>query len=342
MSQGFEYHTAFNSKTSGENIMITKPQAQSPKIRSIARAWIYAPVMATSFLALAQPTYADIDNTATANGTYSGNPVTSAPDSVNIPVVTANPSLSIAKSIGTAATVAAGVNATITDGGDTIVYHYIITNNGNVTITGVTPVDAGPLFGTAQVAGTGSMSGFTLTSGTTTLLPGQAAEFDATYTLSTLDVYRSAGIIVPANAVNNSSTGTGLPPIGPAIVSPAGTATTTIAAGPLLTVSKAGVLDDTNGSVALQAEVGETITYTYTVVNTGNVAITGIVINDTHELALVPQASFTEGGLSDGPLAPGTISSDAAVNGSWDTLQPGATITFTYVHTVTQAEVDGG
>ena len=110
----------------------------------------------------------------------------------------------------------------------------------------------------------------------------------------------------------------------------------------LLTVSKVGVLDDTNGSVAGEAEVTETITYTYTVVNTGNVAITGIVINDTHELVLVPQASFTEGGLVDGPLAPGTVSSDGAVDGSWDTLQPGATITFTYVHTVTQAEVDGG
>jgi uncharacterized repeat protein (TIGR01451 family) len=299
--------------------------------------------MATSFLAFTQPTLADISNSATASGTYGGNPVTSAPDTVDIPVVVANPSLSISKSIGTGATVAAGANATITDGGDTIVYHYIITNNGNVTITGVTPVDVAPLFGPAQVLGSGSMSGFTLSSGSTTLLPGQAAEFNATYTLSTLDVYRSAGIIVPASAVNNSSTGTGLPPSGPAIVSPAGTATTTIAAGPLLTVSKAGALVETNGNTTDgRAEVNDVITYTYTVANIGNVAITGIVINDTHELALVPQGSFTEGGLSDGPLAPGTVSSDGGVDGSWDTLQPGATVTFTYVHTVTQAEVDGG
>jgi uncharacterized repeat protein (TIGR01451 family) len=90
-----------------------------------------------------------------------------------------------------------------------------------------------------------------------------------------------------------------------------------------------------------QAEVGETITYTYTVVNTGNVAISGIVINDTHEAALLPQAAFTEGSLVEGPLGI-PASTDAAVNGSWDVLQPGATVTFTYVHTVTQAEVDGG
>ena len=322
--------------------MQTKHQLQTSRVKSIARAWIYAPVMAGSFLAFTQPTEAFISNSATASGTYSGNPVTSAPDTVDMAVVTANPSLSIAKSIGTAASIAAGADATITDAGDTIVYHYIITNNGNVTITGVTPVDVGPKFGPLQVAGTNVLSAFTLTSGSPTLLPGQTAGFDATYTLSTLDVDRAAGQSLAANAVNNSSTGTGTPPTGPAISSPPGTATTTIAAGPRLTVSKVGVLDDTNGTVAGQAELNETITYTYTVVNTGNVAITGIVINDTHEAALVPQASFTEGGLLDGPLAPGTISSDAAVNGSWDTLQPGATITFTYVHTVTQAEVDGG
>ena len=341
MSQGFAYSAAFNSILSGEKTMEKRLNTSKSRVTPFARTWLYGPLMATSFLALTQPTYADISNTATASGTYAGNPVTSAPDTFDIPVVTANPSLSIAKSVGTPASTALGTNATITDGGDTIVYHYIITNNGNVTITGVTPVDAGPLFGNPQTAGAGSMSGFTLTSGSTTLLPGQVAEFDATYTLDALDVYRAAGIIVPAFAVNNSSTATGSPPTGPAITSPAGIATTTIAAGPLLSVSKVGVLDDTNGTVGGQAEVGETITYTYTVVNTGNVAISGIVINDTHELVLLPQIAFSEGGLIEGPLGI-PASTDGGVNGSWDVLQPGATVTFTYVHTVTQAEVDGG
>ena len=340
MSQRFAYSAAFNSSLSGEKIMEKKLNTSKSRVTSFARTWLYTPLMVTSFLALTQPTYADISNSATASGTYAGNPVTSAADTVDIPVVTANPSLSIAKSIGTAASTAAGTPG-ITDAGDTIIYHYMITNNGNVTITGVTPVDSGPLFGNPQTAGAGSMSGFTLTSGSTTLLPGQVAEFNATYTLAAVDVYRAAGIAVPANAVNNSSTATGSPPTGPAITSPAGSATTTIAAGPLLSVSKVGVLNDTNGTVAGKAEVGETITYTYTVVNTGNVAINGIVINDTHEAALLPQAAFTEGGLIEGPL--GTpASTDAAVNGSWDVLRPGATVIFTYVHTVTQAEVDGG
>ena len=159
--------------------------------------------------------------------------------------------------------------------------------------------------------------------------------------LSTLDVYRAAGVSVPADAVNNTAHASGSAPNASTVTSPDGLATTTIAAGPLLSVNKVGVLDDTNGSVAGEAEAGETMHYTYTVVNTGNVAIAGIVINDTHEGAPVPQASFNEGGLIEGPLGI-PASTDAAVNGSWDVLQPGATITFTFVHTVTQAEIDGG
>lgn len=310
--------------------------------KTTVRASFYALVVVATFLTIAQPVWAEISNSATAGGTIGGNPITSVPDTVDIPVAAANPNLSITKSIGTAASVATGANNTITDAGDTIVYHYVITNSGNTTITGVAPVDAGPSFGNPQTAGTGSLSGFTLASGSTTLLPGQVAEFDATYTLSAVDVYRAAGITAPADAVNNTATGSGTAPDSSTVTSPGGTATTTIAAGPLLTVSKAGVLDDTNGSVAGVAEVNETVTYTYTVVNTGNVAISGIVINDSHEGSLLPQAVFTEGGLIDGPLTPGTTSSDAAINGSWDTLQPGASITFIYVHTVTQAEVDGG
>ena len=155
--------------------MQTKSKAWNSKVKSIARTWIFAPVMATSFLAFTQPTEAFITNSATASGTYSASTITSAPSAVNIPVVLANPSLSIAKSIKTIASTGLGVNGTITDAGDTIVYHYIITNNGNVTITGVTPVDAKPKFGPAQVTGTGAALVFTLTSGSTTLLPGQIA-----------------------------------------------------------------------------------------------------------------------------------------------------------------------
>ncbi len=325
--------------------MRMKQTHQKSAIRTLARTLIYAPALTASFTIAVQPAFAAITNQATASGTYNAAPVTSGNSAlISIPVSAAAPSLSVTKTVDTVATVAAGANATITDGGDTIRYQYVVLNNGNVTITGVTPVDTGPLFGPAQDAGTGSMSAFTLTAGSTTLAPGQTATFTADYTLSAVDVYRAAGIVVPANAVNNSATATGLSPALAVVNAPASAATTTITGSPLLSITKAGVLDDTNGTIALQAEVGETITYTYTVSNTGNVAVSTVVINDTHEGALLaPGVVANETLTSDGPLAPGVTSTDAtANNGTWSVLQPGAVVTFTYVHTVTQAEVDGG
>jgi uncharacterized repeat protein (TIGR01451 family) len=316
-------------------------------VRTVARKWIYTPVIATSFLISAQPSLATIDNSAVATGTYNAAPVNSPTSNlVQIPVSTANASLSVAKSVITVASVNLGANNTITDSGDRIVYQYIVTNNGNVTISSVVPVDPKPKFGPSQVTGTGTFGGFVLTSGSATLLPGASVTYTNTYTLSTLDVDRAAGIAVPANAVNNSATATGTPATGTLGAVPPGTATTTITAGPVLSIVKSSSLADTPGAghTALKADAGEIITYTYTVQNTGNVAITGVSINDTHEGSLVaPGLIIGETLTSDGPLAPGITSTDAtANNGTWSLLQPGATITFTYAHTVTQAEVDAG
>jgi hypothetical protein len=320
--------------------MQTKQQAQGSKVRSIARAWTFAPVMATSFLAFTQPTEAFISNSATASGTYGVSTVTSPPDTVDITVVTANPDLSIVKTVSVSATTAFGPEPSITDGGDTITYQYVVKNEGNVTMTGVTPVDAAPNFGPSQIAGTGSMAAFV--PAPVTLLPGQTQTFTGVYTLSAADADLAAGQVVAADAVNNTATATGVDPSLGTFTSPGSSATTTIAAGPLLQVTKAGsITAKAPGNLDANAEVGDTITYTYTVFNNGNVPISNVVINDTHELALItPATLFTEAFISEGAIGSGTT--DAAVNGSWDTIQAGATITFTYVHTVTQAEVDGG
>jgi uncharacterized repeat protein (TIGR01451 family) len=317
-------------------------------VKTCSLNWLYAPVLATAFVSGATQTFATIDNQATASGTYNSTTVTS-PNSnlVQIPVAAANPSLSVAKSVLTPVTTNLGADATIVDAGDRIVYQYIVTNNGNVTISAVTPVDTGPLFGSPQVAGTGSMSSFTLTAGTTTLLPGQSATFTATYTLSQLDAYRAAGITVPANAVNNSATASGTPASGTLGPVPPGTATTTLPAGPKLCISKTGTLNDVvgGGNTAGVADLGETISYAYDVVNCGNVAITNVSITDTHEGSALPAGTVANETLvTEGPLGtPASTDVTAPLNnGVWSTLQPGATIRFTYTHTVTQAEIDGG
>jgi uncharacterized repeat protein (TIGR01451 family) len=347
MAKNFDHLTISAINQKGSTTMKTKKQSYVSTIHTVARKWIYMPVIGTSFLLQAQPSMATIDNTAVATGTYNASTINSPVSNlIQVPVATANPSLSVAKSVLTAATVASGVNPTITDALDKITYQYIVTNNGNVTISSVVPVDPKPKFGPSQVLGTGTFGGFVITAGSATLLPGASVTYTNTYTLSALDVDRAAGIVVAANAVNNSATATGTPASGTLGVVPPGTATTTIAAGPLLSVVKSSSLADIagGGRTALKADVGEQITYTYTVTNTGNVAVTNVSINDTHEGTLIaPGLIVGETLTSDGPLAPGTTSTDAtANNGIWSVLQPGATITFTYVHTVTQTEFDNG
>jgi hypothetical protein len=108
---------------------------------------------------------ATIDNTATANGTPTGGTLTPPTATVNVPVAPSAPTLTVAK------TAAAPVDVN-TDGvikaNDTITYTYTITNTGNVTINSVTPVEVGVGLGERfnNIAGTGSLSAFTLVSTT--------------------------------------------------------------------------------------------------------------------------------------------------------------------------------
>ena len=93
--------------------------------------------------------------------------------------------------------------------------------------------------------------------------------------------------------------------------------------------------------------VGQTITYTYTIANTGNVTMTNIQVNDMHGS---PPTQIATGGTGvkaealtvPGPLGAAASPDATANNGIWSTLAPGATVQFTYTHTVTQAEIDHG
>jgi hypothetical protein len=111
-------------------------------------------------------------------------------------------------------------------------------------------------------------------------------------------------------------------------------------ATPVLTISKVA---STPGPV----NVGDTIVYTYTVANTGNVVINNVAIADLHgsPAVLVPTGP---GGVRNetltvpGPLGAGASPDSTANNGVWSTLAPGATVQYQYTHTVTQAEIDNG
>ena len=286
------------------------------------------------------PSWAAIDNTAVAVGTFSAaGDTTSAPDTASVPVLV-NRDLSIIKTVFTAPSTAAGTDPANTDAGDTVVYRYTITNNGSVTEENVLPVDTGPTFDGETAAN--SLSAFTEVTGAgagtgdaATLAPGETVVFEADYTFAEIDILNAAGV---TDGVSNIATASsddvpGSPPSPPAL--------TTIPAVPNLEIVKVAVLNDETTADGF-AEAGETITYTYTVTNTGNVALTNVGIQDTHEGVLLTGANLPAGEAitTEGLAGPSDIG--AANDGVIDTLEAGAVATFTITLTVTQDEVDDG
>ena len=90
--------------------------------------------------------------------------------------------------------------------------------------------------------------------------------------------------------------------------------------------------DDTDVSV------GQVITYTYRVTNTGDQVISNITLSDSHNGS--GPAPTPSGETLDIDNAPLGDSSDASVNGSWDVLAPGDEVIFTATYVVTQSDID--
>jgi uncharacterized repeat protein (TIGR01451 family) len=126
--------------------------------------------------------------------------------------------------------------------------------------------------------------------------------FTATYTITQTDLDNGS--------VSNSATANAEDPNGDP-VSDSDTETVTASQTATLTLDK-------SASSATYSTVGDVITYTFTVENTGNVTLTDISITDP-----LP-------GLS--AISPATIA----------TLAPGATETFTATYTITQTDLDNG
>lgn len=93
--------------------------------------------------------------------------------------------------------------------------------------------------------------------------------------------------------------------------------------------------------------VGQNVTYTYVISNTGNVPLHNVQVKDMHG-SPATLVALGAGGISGetlstpGPLGSGASPDTTANNGIWSTLAPGAAVTFTWAHTVTQTEIDHG
>jgi uncharacterized repeat protein (TIGR01451 family) len=280
-------------------------------------------------------------NTARSRGTVAGGAIATSSQSTATTSITTVAGVTVTKTAGVP-TIAAGPNATFTDAGDTITFSYLVRNVGSVALTNVFPSDVGPRFN--SIVGTNALSSFTPTA-PVNLAVGATQTFTATYVLSQTDVANAVGI---TNGVSNVAAATGRSPAGTTITAPNSTAFTTVPAAAAMNIDKTFVLTDTVGLTPVRADLNEVITYTYTVTNTGNVPINNVTISDLHGTpgVVVPLGA---GGVTSetltvaGPYGAGASTPDATSNnGVWTRLAPGATVTFTYTHTVTQAEIDNG
>ncbi|MEU4158021.1 hypothetical protein [Actinoplanes sp. NPDC026670] len=215
------------------------------------------------------------------------------PFTVSVPVAVAAPALAV--------TVVPSVNPIARQNavraGDTIAYSYTVTNNGNVTMSNIVVSDT--RLGAATCPATPLAAGATATCTSV-----------GSYTVTQSDVDAATGVASTASvsgrrpgAVSNTVYGSN-------------TVTVPVAgASPSLSITSVATVAPAAHQNAVR--VGDTITYTYTVVNDGNVTMTGIGLTDA--------------------LA-GTVNCPAT------SLLVGASMTCTSAmpYTVTQARIDVG
>ncbi|SCL32442.1 conserved repeat domain-containing protein/choice-of-anchor A domain-containing protein [Micromonospora nigra] len=176
-------------------------------------ATVLAPGENTTCTATYTVAQADLDNggvtdTATASGTPPGTttPVVSPPSTLTIPGGEPTSSIAVVKSVTPTVVAAAG---------DTLAYRFQVTNTGDTPLNEVR-------VGETAFSGTGELSAVTcgappVPNGSVTLAPGGSVTCTATYRVTAADV--------AAGRITNTATATGVPPSGPAPVSPESTAT---------------------------------------------------------------------------------------------------------------------
>ncbi|WP_456237719.1 beta strand repeat-containing protein [Nonlabens agnitus] len=183
--------------------------------------------------------------------------------------------------------------------GETISYSFEVTNSGATTLTNVTVTD--PLL----VAPSGSLTGGPIAS----LAPGavDTATFSGSYTIQQSDI--------DAQSVSNQATATGTTPDGDDVSDLSDDNSnlendptdTDLLKNGRISLIKIGVFNDENNDGV--AQVGETISYSFVVTNTGNVTLTNVIIADP--LLVTPNGSLTGGPIAS--LVPGESDSNTFV-----------------------------
>ncbi|MFE1404491.1 hypothetical protein ACFW5D_12670 [Streptomyces sp. NPDC058770] len=218
-----------------------------------------------------------VTNTARAHGQADGTQITSPPDDVTVPVQS-GPGVRLEKSAD---------DTRVYEVGDEVTYTYTVTNTGPQELTGLAITDdrvTGVTCATMTLAPAGQ--------------PGDSTTCTGRYTITEADA--AAGSVTNTARARGQSGGT-------TVTSPPDDVS-------LVVASELGLRLEKTADVTT-ARVGDTVTYTYTVTNTGNARLTNIAISDD----LVPNVTCraTE-------------------------LVPGATTTCTGRYTVTEADAARG
>ncbi len=180
-------------------------------------------------------------NTATATAGSAVGPVTSLPATASVDAIV-TPGISLVKTVA---------EDSFADAGAVLRYDFVVTNTGNVTLSGIEVGD--PLPGLSAI------------DCPSTVLPaGAAMTCTATYTTTQADV--------DSGEVASSATASGDPAIGQRIASaPSAVSVPSIPAPAVSLVKSVDVTELTVGQVA---------TYTFEVQNTGNVTLDAITVDD--------------------------------------------------------------
>ena len=197
------------------------------------------------------------------------------------------PSISLEKSASISSYSAAGTLVT---------YSYTVTNTGDVTLNPVTVTD--PMPGLSPIS-----------CPATTLSPAANETCTATYTTTQADVDRGS--------LQTTGTATGTPPSGPDV-----TAQSSVSIPALQTPS---ILVVKSADVPSVSTVGQLVTYTFKMENTGNVTLSGVRVSDAQTSPSLDSSL-------------GAITCVTGTNGNI-TLAPGATDMCSATYTVTQADL---
>jgi uncharacterized repeat protein (TIGR01451 family) len=193
--------------------------------------------------------------TSTVSGSSSGTTVTSAPSTTSTPTFQPNPVVALSYS----ATLADQNGNGLGDLGELVELSVTVTNAGNVVLTDVLVNDV--VGGVAQPDCTRPQ-----------LAPGQSVSCDRIqYHVTAADVAAGA-VIGIATAFATAPDSTRLQSV------PATINTPVFQPQPVLALVKRDTLVDTNNNGL--ADLGEAVDYTFTVVNVGNVPLTGLAIVD--------------------------------------------------------------